>query len=654
MLRSPSAYCDSLHSTAYTARLFPDVIIKAFGKVYPAHRVILASQSDYFATLWSWVSWRPAVARDKGTEEECPSIPSHDLVLGEDVTQRGFEWILEYFYASPHVSVTSDNAFDVLAAAHYLGVNAVQTACVEFLAQHLDPHNFAACLLWATRADHGEASDMLATSCRRLLALRLPQNLSAWAPALVHIEPWTLLDIMSSDHLAVPTEYDRYELVKQVARICAATEEAAGTVQDAAVDNAADGNHGEGFAAASGSTTTGTIVVQRMLSSALRLSDEGLAGHLDLVRPCSSGGIPCPGAALAAPGTEPTTIVPAAIDASDGRALSSRLHSSSVSSSSICAGVGDTDSDVGLACSASPVASATETSPSECAGADGASIFMSSQASSRSIFRLDELGSGTTAVERIEDAISSPEGVDQNVVKTVVAVAGPAPQETSQSPKQIPVSIHGAEIPDVTGGPGPPIPSGSGAGVVATAAARHILNEAVRYEHLTVPQLMAVEREGLVPAQVLQAALWEHTRLDCEIHYRGMQPYNKIAATNRQTAAVQVVAARGGDVDAIGTPKESVQVGMQARFRAFRVCWRLTCGALRKLQPKGLLQSELHQYAGALWQLRLCCSGGSRSHLGLFLGRHLAGAVTEGSTAALWQQRQGAHTSPARQLDLGR
>ena len=47
----------------------------------------------------------------------------------------GFEWILEYFYASPHVAIASDNAFDVLAAAHYLGVTTVQTACVEFLSQ---------------------------------------------------------------------------------------------------------------------------------------------------------------------------------------------------------------------------------------------------------------------------------------------------------------------------------------------------------------------------------------------------------------------------------------------------------------------------------------------------------------------------------------
>ncbi len=43
--------------------------------------------------------------------------------------------MLEYFYASPHVSIMNDNAFDVLAAAHYLGATVVQTACVEFLAQ---------------------------------------------------------------------------------------------------------------------------------------------------------------------------------------------------------------------------------------------------------------------------------------------------------------------------------------------------------------------------------------------------------------------------------------------------------------------------------------------------------------------------------------
>ncbi|GIM11684.1 hypothetical protein Vretimale_15184 [Volvox reticuliferus] len=495
---------------------------------------------------------------------------------------------------------------------------------------------------------------MLATSCRRLLALRLPQNLSAWATALVHIEPWTLLDIMSSDHLAVPTEYDRYELVKQVAKICAAAEAAAGTVEDAVVGKASDDNDGEGFAAAGGSTTTRTIVVQRMLSSALRLSGEGLTGHLDLARPCPSPGVACPGASLAAPGTQSANIGPTT-DANDNRVLSSLRHATLVSSSSISAGVGDTDSDVGLACTTSPIASATGTSPSECTGADGASILMSSQASSRSTFRLDELGSGATVVERIEDAVAPPEeGGDQTVVKTAVAIAAAAPQQPSQSPMQVPAGINGMEVPDLTGSP---VAAGSGVGVVATAAARLLLNQAVRYEHLTVPQLMAVEREGLVPAHVLHAALWERTRLDCEIHYRGMQPYKMVAASNGEAAAVQLVAARGGEVDAIGTPEESVQVGMQplqSRFRAFRICWRLTCGAMRKLQLKGLLQSELYQYAGALWQLRLCCSGGSRSHLGLFVGRHLAAGVMEGSTAALWQQRQGARASPARQLDPGR
>ncbi len=43
--------------------------------------------------------------------------------------------MLSYFYASPHLVLTNDNAFDVLAAAHYLGATAVQGACVEYLSQ---------------------------------------------------------------------------------------------------------------------------------------------------------------------------------------------------------------------------------------------------------------------------------------------------------------------------------------------------------------------------------------------------------------------------------------------------------------------------------------------------------------------------------------
>lgn len=50
---------------------------------------------------------------------------------------------------------------------------------------------------------------MLGAACRRLLALRLPAELGAWGPALPHIEPRCLVEIVGCDQLAVAGEYER-------------------------------------------------------------------------------------------------------------------------------------------------------------------------------------------------------------------------------------------------------------------------------------------------------------------------------------------------------------------------------------------------------------------------------------------------------------
>ncbi|GLC49318.1 hypothetical protein PLESTB_000206200 [Pleodorina starrii] len=641
MRRPTDDYCDSLYSTAYTERLCPDVVLRAFGKAYPAHRVILASQSAYFATLLRWVSWQPAAGAGQGAAAgaEWPGLPCHELVLGEDVTQSGFEWILEYFYASPHVAVTSDNAFDVLATAHYLGVTAVQTACVEFLAQHLDPHNLAACLQWATRADHGEASDLLVASCRRLLALRLPRNLAAWAPALVHIEPRTLLDIMSSDHLAVPTEYDRYELVKEVAKICASAAASASAAWGDAEEDAADGDGGGGGAAATtaaAAAAAGTLEVRRMLSSALRLSDEGLAGHLPLAGSrASSAGVPSP--------------------AGGGSLLASVAGSSD-------AGPASGASCRAFAMGTSPSPSASEASACADGGgsSSGSSALTSSQASSRSTVRLCEPGGGSAAAAAAEERGGEDGGAASS---SGAAAASPS------SPRQRPASDDGA----VTGGPGPGSPADAAAAAAAAGAAacsRLLLHGAVRYEHLTVPQLMAIEAEGLVESEVLHSALWQRTRLDCRIHARGTaaRPRSQASTSADGTAAEVAAAAPAPALSRSPTMGAAAPGTVDARLgpepqpgRAFRVCWRLAAGALKKLQPRDMLQSEPHQHAGALWQLRLCRSDRSRGHLGLFVGRHLAtssaaaaAAAAAGCAAAAGQQPGGGPrvVSPARQLEV--
>ncbi|KAG2497113.1 hypothetical protein HYH03_004704 [Edaphochlamys debaryana] len=591
-LRDPAVYADAVFETAWRSRRFPDICLRAFGQSYALHRVILASQSSYFATLLRWVELNPTGrVAGAGDGQEDAGLPAHDLLLGEDVTQRGFEWILEYFYASPNSTIGSDNAFDVLAAAHYLGVTAVQSACVEFLSQHLDPTNLTACLAWATRADHGEASDMLSAACRRVLALRLPRNLPAWAPALPHIEPRTLLDILASDDLAVQSEYDRYQLVKEVSGLFLAAEaegvSACGqTVTSAAFDGTAD-DDGLGAAARDAS---GGAELQRLLSSALHISDERLAHHLQLSRSCPAAIPATPRAAAAAGGGSAATAAASA---------TARLAALSGGTSPPCS-----------------------------AGVTG--TWPSSQSSSRSTIRSSEscvLGVASFASE-------DPLGPIDSLGANNVAVSGGGCHELEPLAELVmappPALAKSASLAAAAA----PLPVASSP--TAAETVQMLLHSAVRYEHLTVPQLMAVRSEGLVAPHVLAAALWSRTRLDFEVHCAAATP---TPTPSSRPASASSAASSGAAASSAASQSLCTAVELEAEppfRRPYRMCWRLTVGALRKLQPSDMLQSDQHEYAGARWQLRLCApsgagggggGGGGEGRLGLYVGRHLMPGV---------------------------
>ncbi|KAG2452352.1 hypothetical protein HYH02_003375 [Chlamydomonas schloesseri] len=819
-MRDLEGFCNRL---AARRDLHPDIELYAFGKRYPAHRVILASQSTYFDVLLRWLgerstsssSARSTVRETRGddTSGAQDGPPRHELALGEDVTQKGFEWILDYFYASPHTGITGENALDVLAAAHYLGVGPVQSACVSFLAQHLDPTNLGACLAWATRADHGEASDMLGAACRRLLALRLPAELGAWGPALPHIEPRCLVDMLGCDQLAVAGEFERYQLVKRVAELCAAASPAPAGTRRSSLDDqepqqhqqpqqqgtaaaagpwassggaardgdsrrassaggaaADEGTEGREGGAVCGGRDDGEAALQRLLSSALNLPDDDrLARHLQLLRPCSPpAGAPTattatsagegagPGAAAAHPGpqlaplepTQPPVLQPPQLPAlrlqpahraeladvagrgfgDDGRAgagsagaigglldgepaaaggpLQPPVFTRTVSIGSAPAGnalLCVSPSDCGSVLGAGAFGGSARAASGGDGGGGGMSTLASSSttaaggcssaASARNTLRIwDSLGFGVSEGAASGDgdggsgrarssggdggvaslpscdsvnlaAVYGSEGagLEEDVVGTPLAEPAAATPATAP-PRQQQQQQHSSP----PAGPAPAINANtsttssvslaSSTGTTTTtsisaaaslAASRlALLCEAVRFEHLTVPQLMAVQAEGLVPPALLHAALWQRTCLDFLIHQRVTAgvPSSGIAAGGGGAAAASV--------DTTQQPSAGQQLQGQAPpgHRPFRMCWRLRCGALKKLGAGDMLQSEPQQYAGALWQVRLTCRDmdAARGHLGLYLGRHLAPAGGGAGSSAAGTGGAGGQLTPRR------
>ena len=93
-MRDLEGFCNRLSSRR---DLHPDIELVAFGRRYPAHKVILASQSTYFDVLLRWLSERSSSSASRTTQQRSPvgddtaqdGPPQHELALGEDVTQKG-------------------------------------------------------------------------------------------------------------------------------------------------------------------------------------------------------------------------------------------------------------------------------------------------------------------------------------------------------------------------------------------------------------------------------------------------------------------------------------------------------------------------------------------------------------------------------------
>jgi hypothetical protein len=127
----------SLFLKGYVDKQCPDVILRAWGKDYAAHKILLLSQSEYFEKQLS--SYPDGLDKSQGSthlsgadsdihkDRPCPSghgdIPVVDSAFGDDVTKKGFEFVLEYLYCSSALKLCSENVLEVLSSALFFQVS---------------------------------------------------------------------------------------------------------------------------------------------------------------------------------------------------------------------------------------------------------------------------------------------------------------------------------------------------------------------------------------------------------------------------------------------------------------------------------------------------------------------------------------------------
>eukprot|EP00960_Hanusia_phi_P030044 748353-Hanusia_phi.AAC.1 len=165
-----------------------DITIRVEDETFRAHRVILASSSDFFKIL--------LVGGFKESKEE-------EIKL-EGVDKRSFKWILDFIYNGQLVLHGTEELVNLLVASEHLGFSSVRSICVQRLQQRLDLPNALKLRMFGQEVGCQElieaASEVSANAAMKIL---LSERCSISQ----------VCEILESDNLAVDSENDVFEAI---------------------------------------------------------------------------------------------------------------------------------------------------------------------------------------------------------------------------------------------------------------------------------------------------------------------------------------------------------------------------------------------------------------------------------------------------------
>ncbi|KAL9986349.1 hypothetical protein ACROYT_G000487 [Oculina patagonica] len=179
---------------------FIDVRLQVSEDVFPAHRIVLAANSDYFHAMFT----------DGMKESNQEVIELKD----ESISPSNFKIVMDSIYTGD-LQVNEENVFEVLAAADHLQVTSVVQQCCDFLkkefVQHrLDLHNY--CLLCTVADRHGLRD--LQEAAEHEIASKY-KDVCESGEFLTNVGADQLFSLLSRDNLSAPSETFVFKSVMQ-------------------------------------------------------------------------------------------------------------------------------------------------------------------------------------------------------------------------------------------------------------------------------------------------------------------------------------------------------------------------------------------------------------------------------------------------------
>ena len=179
---------------------FIDVRLKAGEEVFPAHRIVLAANSDYFHVMFTG-----------GMKESNQEVIE---LKDESISPDALKIVMDYIYTGD-LHVNEENVLEILAAANYLQVTSVVQQCCDFLKREfvqlrLDLHNY--CLL-CTVADRHGLKDLQEAAEQKIASVFT--DVCESEEFLTHISADQIVSLLSRDDLTAPSETFVFKSVMQ-------------------------------------------------------------------------------------------------------------------------------------------------------------------------------------------------------------------------------------------------------------------------------------------------------------------------------------------------------------------------------------------------------------------------------------------------------
>ncbi|XP_078595064.1 kelch-like protein 24 [Branchiostoma floridae x Branchiostoma japonicum] len=183
-------FCHDTHSSALlqglqelrSENMLVDVILCVSGREIPCHRNVLATCSEYFRAMFC-----------NGHLES----KEHKVTI-EEQSASALQLLVDYAYTS-RVTITEDNAVELMEAANFFQVLPVRDACSKFLSDSLCVKNCMKMVSLGGMIDPVLEADALSFAMKEFTAV-------SKTPEFIDLTKDQLIKLISSDRLNAPEE----------------------------------------------------------------------------------------------------------------------------------------------------------------------------------------------------------------------------------------------------------------------------------------------------------------------------------------------------------------------------------------------------------------------------------------------------------------